>query len=118
MPAYTLNISNMSFHAFHGYYAEERKIGGWFNVNLDLALALSDDSNLKELSSTVNYEEIHRLVSKIMKVPQDLIEGVCKDIYDGVHRSFPEVSKVRVVVEKLNPPLKMVGKTSFIISDF
>jgi 7,8-dihydroneopterin aldolase/epimerase/oxygenase len=117
MPSYLLSIADMSFYAYHGFYAEERQVGGWFKISVELNLNLDSQSNFTDLSNTVNYEEIHSLVAQIMKTPQALIESVCKDIFDKIYETYPSLIKLRVRLEKLNPPMKKVGKTSFEISE-
>lgn len=118
MPDYILGLKDMSFYAYHGFYEEEQKVGGWFNVNISLKLSFENDSDFKSLEKTVNYENIYSSIADVMAKPQQLIEGVAKDIYDAVLANNKGLKGVNVRVEKKNPPINMLGETRFEIKDF
>ena len=87
-------------------------------MSLSLQLNFEPSADFKDLDNTVNYEQLHQMVKEIMLVPQKLIEGLTKDIYTSIKAKYPEILGVNVKVVKKNPPLKMVGQTTFEITDF
>lgn len=101
----TIAIEGMQFYAYHGYYKEERKKGNYFMVDvyldLDFAKAGQDDA----IQHTVNYEKVYAVCVRRMQKTHKLLETVCVQIAEQLHRKYPEVKKTRVRISKLHPPL-------------
>ncbi len=99
-----ISVEGMQFYAYHGYYNEERIIGGnyivdvYVHINLDLA-AKEDD-----LQKTVDYQKVFELTKQEMETPSALLENVCKRIIDIIVLEYPLIKKIRVKVNKLRPP--------------
>ena len=97
-------IEGMEFHAFHGLYAEENRIGAKYTV--DMSLAVDDCAGANDdIESTVNYETVYKVVEREMRVSSRLIEHVARRIVDAVCREIAGVRHVRVTLYKYNPPL-------------
>jgi len=99
-----ISLEGLEFYAYHGYYAEEQKIGNNFSVDakviVQLDPALSDD-----LNSTINYEEMYLIVKKEMEQPSRLLEDVAKRILDKVFLRFENIDYAEIGVSKLHPPI-------------
>lgn len=98
-------LDDLTFHAYHGYGAQERKVGNTFRVDLELttdlfAAAVSDD-----LTDTINYAEVYDIVRQEMEVPSALLEHLAGRIIDRLLVHFPTLSAVKVKVYKIVPPI-------------
>jgi 7,8-dihydroneopterin aldolase/epimerase/oxygenase len=100
-----LILKGMEFYAFHGYYSEETKIGGNYSVDLELYTNLSQAAASDNLEDTVNYAAIYDLIKGEMQVPSKLIEHVAGRILKKILLEYKEINGVRIIVNKLNPPL-------------
>ena len=49
-------LEGMRFHAYHGFYNEERKIGGYYTVDVYIETSLPRSAFQDDLTGTVNYE--------------------------------------------------------------
>ncbi|MEM0993575.1 MAG: dihydroneopterin aldolase [Bacteroidota bacterium] len=100
-------LEGMSFHAFHGYYEEEQKMGGAFILDVYLTTpsvaraAASDD-----LDGTINYETIYFICNAEMKKTSKMIEAVAQRILDRLSYQYEERTEhIKVRLRKCNPPL-------------
>lgn len=112
-----LLIKDIQCHAFHGCMDEEGKIGGRFSVDVELngdfSLAVAND----DLSATVDYVTIHRIVRQEMAVRSKLIEHVAGRILLQVKSTFPDILSCVVTITKYNPPVNgQIGKAVFTVS--
>lgn len=98
-------LENMEFYAFHGCYAEERKIGCTYRVSVELTLDLDAACRSDQLSDTINYETVYQLVKCEMEQPSNLIEHVAFRIKQSLLAAFPTLEGVTVTLTKLAPPL-------------
>lgn len=97
-------IEGMEFHAFHGVYPEESRVGTKYTVDLRLSVADSCGTS-DDLDSTVNYENVFQLVAHEMHHNSKLIENLALRIQDSIHRQFPMVLHSVITLYKYNPPL-------------
>lgn len=98
-------IKGMHFKAYHGYYAEERKIGGQYIVDLEMEVNIQEAAEEDRLESTVNYENIFELCREEMKINRKLIETVGLSILKRIQAQFPQVRHTIVEIHKINPPI-------------
>jgi dihydroneopterin aldolase / 2-amino-4-hydroxy-6-hydroxymethyldihydropteridine diphosphokinase len=108
---YKIFIKNLKLFGYHGVNPEE-KINGQdfiFNASIHLKedcekpdIALSDD-----IANTVNYSEIITVIKNVNGAKKfDLLETLSKQIAQNILDFSPLISKVKVRVEKPNPPIK------------
>ena len=108
---YKIFVKNLKLFGYHGVNPEE-KINGQdfiFNATVHLKedcekpdIALSDD-----ISDTVNYSEIITVIKDVNSAKKfDLLETLSKQIAQNILNVSPLISKVKVKVEKPNPPIK------------
>lgn len=100
-----ISIEGMEFYANHGCFAEERRMGTRFLVDLKLTADTTYAEQHDSLEGTVDYSEVYLIVKREMEIPSKLIEHVARRIVDAVIRNFPAVQGANVKVSKLNPPL-------------
>ncbi|MFN5355112.1 MAG: dihydroneopterin aldolase [Bacteroidota bacterium] len=111
-----LAIRRIECHSFHGCLKEESVIGSRFSVDVlfsgDFYGAVVND----DLSQTVDYVEVHRIVREEMAVASKLIEHVAGRILNRMKDRFPRVQSCRVEITKYNPPVNgQLGEAIFSI---
>jgi dihydroneopterin aldolase len=112
-----INLNDAEFFAHHGYYPEEQILGTRFIVDISVSFAPQGNLSEDEIDNTVNYEQLYNIARNEMKVTRKLIETVAQSIHDKIKSEFPFVSKIRVCLKKMDPPLKgKVGHSSVIVS--
>lgn len=98
-----ISLDGLHFHAFHGYYEEERIMGNPFilHVNVELGPAVDSDN----ISDTVNYEHIYQICKEEMENTQKLLETVVVHIVDKLKSRFTQILGGTVTLEKIGPQL-------------
>ena len=100
----TIELHQLRFFSFHGLYAEEKKTGNEFEVNLTVSY-MPPPGLITGIEETVNYTKLSELVKEEMQKPRDLLETLVMEITGLIHSSFPQVKKVEIAVTKLHPPI-------------
>lgn len=98
-------LEGLEFHAFHGVYPHERESGNWFEVDIAVDTDFSQAAKTDELTGTVDYEAIYRVVKDEMDKPSKLLETVGENIVEEVLASFTAVKNVELKISKINPPI-------------
>jgi dihydroneopterin aldolase len=90
---------------FHGVYAEERRQGQPFVVDVVLRLDLAPAAASDDVGATVHYGELaHQVVAAIEGDPVDLVETLAQRVAD-IALSYPVVDEVEVTVHKPEAPV-------------
>ena len=84
---------------------EEGKIGSDYRVDLEVKADLKKSAKTDQLSDTVDYVHLNRIVKEEMAVRTKLLETVASSILDRILSELELVSKAQVKVSKLNPPI-------------
>lgn len=100
-----IKVENIRVYAYHGCLKEETSIGGEYRVDVWVSADLSKASVSDDLSDTVDYVHINHIVNEEMKVPSKLLEHVAQRIISRVFLEIQLVSKTKVSVSKINPPI-------------
>jgi dihydroneopterin aldolase len=108
----TVSLEGMAFFARHGFYEEERKLGNRYEVDIAVETPLQDAATNDELTGTVNYEGLYRIVREEMETPSKLLEHVAGRILERTCREFPAIYSVEVSISKFNPPIGGVCERS------
>lgn len=110
---YTITLEDMEFKAYHGCYDLEKTVGNRFIVKVSLDARLDDAARADDVTRTVNYLEVYRIVGECMRRTSNILENVALRIIEALHESFPEVERVCATVSKLAPPLGgKIGRVS------
>lgn len=102
---YRIVLKGMEFHAFHGCYELERKVGNRFSVDVEITTELGEVAAEDAVEKAVNYLSVYEAIRQQMSVTQRTIERVAMNIIDAIHSGFPQVRHVKCSVSKLAPPL-------------
>tara|TARA_R100001369_G_scaffold92604_1_gene138658 strand:- start:82 stop:501 length:420 start_codon:yes stop_codon:yes gene_type:complete len=101
----TIRLKNIRIFANHGCLTEEEKIGSDYIVNLEVTANLSKAAKTDELSDTVDYVQLQKIVREQMAIRSKLLEQVGQRIIDEILRDIQLVDAVKVRVSKINPPI-------------
>ena len=100
-----IKISNIRVYAYHGCLVEEGKIGSDYRVDLEVKADLKKSAKTDQLSDTVDYVHLNRIVKEEMAVRTKLLETVASSILDRILSELDLVTRAQVKVSKLNPPI-------------
>lgn len=102
-----LTINNIEYYAYHGVKEEERKLGGKYQIDLDMyydakAAVINDDVNY-----AINYEEAMFCISSIvLEENYALVETIASEILSALMDKFEFMMKATVRVRKLTVPMR------------
>ena len=100
-----IKVENIRVFAHHGCLKEETKIGSDYRVDLEVKANLQTSAKTDNLSDTVDYVLLNRIVVEEMHKPSKLLETVAKRILNRIFTEDTLVTKATVSVSKLNPPI-------------
>jgi len=97
-------LHGIRFHGHHGVTEDERTVGQWYSVDLELHLDLSAAGRTDDLERTVDYASVSGDVSALGTDRSfSLIEALAETIAEMTLRAYP-VERVLVRVTKRPPP--------------
>ena len=100
-----IKLTNIRTFSYHGCLEEEAKIGSNYSVDLTIKTNLEPSAKTDELTDTVDYVDLNRIVVEEMAIRAKLLEHVAKRIIDRILKELQMVTKIEVEVTKLNPPI-------------
>ncbi|HLB00714.1 MAG TPA: dihydroneopterin aldolase [Bacteroidota bacterium] len=104
-----IRIRNAVFYAYHGVASGEQKLGGKFEIDVELRADLSAALESDDLRRTVDYEAVYAMVHGIVTAKKYyLLEALANTIAKGIMRAWPVVDSVTVRVRKPHPPVRGV----------
>ncbi len=102
-----LSIVNLEYYAYHGVKKEEKKLGGKFQIDVDLHYNSKNAIINDDINYAVNYEEVVYNVSElVLNESYDLIETLANEILNTIFEKFEEVKIASVRIRKLNVPMR------------
>ena len=101
----TIKLQNIRTFSYHGCLVEEGKIGSDYRVDLEVKTDLRKSSETDELSDTVDYVALNTIVVEEMALRSKLLEHVGQRIITRCFNELPSISRIKLGVSKLNPPI-------------
>jgi dihydroneopterin aldolase len=100
-----IEVNGIQLYAFHGCLEEEARIGGKYSVDVLITTDFSDAAKSDDLSKTVDYVTVNKIVVEEMAIRSKLIEHVGLRILKRLvsEITHPAAYKVRIV--KISPPI-------------
>lgn len=111
----TIEVNRLRCRSYHGCFAQERILGGDFDVTLHVTVP-ADAGCDDKLEGTVNYAGMCTLIRRVMAEPSSLLEHVCLRMREAVKENYPMVVSGHVRVAKLHPPISGVELESVAVS--
>ncbi len=100
-----IKVENIRVFAHHGCLKEETIIGSDYRVDVVVKANLGESSKSDELSDTVDYVFLNKVVREEMAIPSKLLETVAQRILNRFFNEDKLISKASVSVSKINPPI-------------
>lgn len=100
-----IRLTNVRMYAYHGCLTEESLVGSDYRVDLKIKANLQKSVKTDNLSDTVDYVLLYKIVKEEMMIRSQLLEHVAARISDRIFTEIPKVKKVSVSVAKINPPI-------------
>ncbi len=101
---YTIHLHQLSFFSFHGLHEEEKILGNYFEVSLDITML--NDILVQSIDDTVNYAEVYEIVKYKMNKPTLLLEVLAADMATAIYAFNNRINKISITIKKVTPPLK------------
>jgi dihydroneopterin aldolase len=102
---HSIEVSGINIYAFHGCLAEEARIGGNYIVDVYLETDFTQAGLKDELSLTVDYVNVNKIVASEMAIRSNLIEHVGQRIWDKMTAELIGLTYLRIKIRKLMPPI-------------
>ena len=113
-----IEVNGIKLYAFHGCLPEEGKIGGHYRVDVSMVTDFSKAAHSDDLSETIDYVVVNRIVEEEMGIRSKLIEHVGQRIVNRLKSELSQLQSVRVKVTKISPPINGdVDNVAIIIED-
>ena len=101
-------LKEIRFHGYHGVAEAERQIGQKYEIDAELMYDLSAAGKTDDLSHTINYAAVVRLLIGIgTQQSFQLIEALAETLASEIFDRFP-VDEVGLTVRKLLPPVEQM----------
>lgn len=100
-----IQLKNIRTYSYHGCLVEESKIGSDYSIDLIVATDLNKSALSDDLNDTVDYVHLNKIIKEEMAIRSELLEHVGKRILDRIFTETPTVTKAKVSISKLNPPI-------------
>lgn len=99
-------LKNVRFHAYHGVLEQERTVGNDYVVNIVVDYPFAHALETDDLTDTINYAEVYRLVAEEMAIPSQLLEHVAGRIGKRLFTEMPSIEELDIAITKQNPPFE------------
>lgn len=104
-------LSGMEFHAFHGVYPEEGRLGARFSIDVELSVTMNGVDSLED---TIDYSRVYAYVKQEVTGKRfALIEALAVHLADGLLTEQPLAGAVTVRVHKPAAPLPGIVRDVF-----
>ena len=100
-----IEVNGIKCYAHHGCLPEETAIGGHYIVDVVMHTNFSIAALNDDLSKTIDYVEVNRIVVEEMAIPSKLIEHVGQRIVNRLKKEVNSIEKLRVKIVKICPPI-------------
>ncbi|WP_353258467.1 dihydroneopterin aldolase [Prochlorothrix hollandica] len=111
-----LVLRGIRAYGYTGYFAEEQRLGQWFEVDLVLWLDLGVAGRDDRLESTLDYGAVVQWVQNQLKSTQvKTLEALAESLAQGLLTRFG-VARLQVSLTKCHPPIPdFAGQVTVII---
>lgn len=102
---HTIEVNGIKCYSHHGCLPEETAIGGHYLVDVSMVTNFTIAAIEDDLSQTIDYVAVNRIVEEEMAIPSKLIEHVGQRIVNRFRSELNGLESLRVKVVKLSPPI-------------
>lgn len=101
-----IKLEEIKIYAYHGVLENERKIGAYYILDLELGYNFQKAMQTDSLYDTINYAQINEIVHQEMSISSNLLEFVVGRILKRIKDEFMGIDYIRIQLKKMNPPMK------------
>ena len=100
-----LRLKNMTFFGYHGVRPEERELGQWFEVDVEMAYEMARAAASDHVGDAINYQTVYEAIEAVVTGEAvHLLEALASRIAETVMKRFP-AQRAIVRVRKMHPPI-------------
>ncbi|SDE29520.1 dihydroneopterin aldolase [Riemerella columbipharyngis] len=99
-------LEDVKIYAYHGVLEEERKMGTYYLVTVEIEADIWRATRTDEIEETISYAEVNDIIHREMAIPSKLLERVAGRIINKLHNAFEYIESISVKITKCNPPMK------------
>ena len=100
-----VSVIGIKAFGFHGCLDEEAKIGNEYIVDVDLTTDFRESAEKDDLSKTIDYVIVNRIVEEEMAIRSKLIETVGYRILKRLQSESFVLLHTSITIKKINPPI-------------
>ena len=100
-----IRVRGVACYSHHGCMEEEAKIGQQYSVDVEIATNFSEAARTYDLSQTIDYCDINRIVVEEMAIRSKLIEHVAQRILNRFKKELSGIHSAEIEIKKINPPI-------------
>ncbi|AWU39831.1 dihydroneopterin aldolase [Blattabacterium punctulatus] len=112
-------LENIKLFGFHGCIPEESFLGSYYTVNIEVELDFHKASISDDLSKTIDYVYLFRVVKEEMAINSKLLENLAYRIIKRIKKyRIDLIKKTKIKICKENPPMESsVDRFCIILDD-
>lgn len=100
-----IRVKDIVCYSHHGCLAEEAKIGQQYLVDVEIATDFSQAAKTDDLTQTIDYCAINKIVVEEMAIRSKLIEHVGQRILARFKKELIGMYSAEIEIKKINPPI-------------
>lgn len=102
---YIIQLKGVHLYAHHGVLEQEKAVGAWFTIDLEIEIADHSCLESDKIDGTVSYADVYNIVCKEMEIPSRLLENVCYRVSKALYEAFRQVTGITITLTKDTPPM-------------
>ncbi len=100
----TIELTRLVFNGYHGFYEEEKALGGTFEVNAVVQHTVPTIP-VRQIQGTIDYTLVFEIIKNKMEKPTQLLETLATTIAQEILETFSMAQQVSINIKKINPPI-------------
>lgn len=113
-----VSLEGIEFHAYHGVFSEETKLGNRFTVDIHVDTNFKNAMLHDQLKDTVDYAKIYQIAKSHMLEPVKLLEHLGHLIITDILKIYPASRQVSITIKKHNPAIGGVVNYSVVTVNY
>ncbi len=113
-PHMRISLDKLVFFGYHGLYAEEKKLGNTYIVDVIID-STAKQSSINHLEQTIDYVHVYVLIKKWMAIPTPLLETLAGNMVDDILNTEVLAEKVMVKITKQHLPIAEFEGTASVL---
>lgn len=103
--SYLINITGLRIYAYHGVNKEEKTLGQFFEIDLELLVKDINAAKTDDINEVLAYDTVVKSVESVFTSNRyNLIEKAAHSVILELNK-FPQIKKVKIKVKKPSPPI-------------